>query len=243
MIDELQLYRGQDYVINRHITVHHPTLSEICTYGEQKYYSMVSKLCATPSDYKVQLFDQFGIDYEEIEEFEFFQMICLGSANSETNIILGTLNLPSFKTVQNQNGEYILYDAVTKTIIDRSIYMLLSSYLRRIHHFEKNSSKAGNEHTKNYLLEKERRQLERRKQEHYHSMLIPLISAMTNCEQFKYNYHTVWDLPIYAFMDCVKRIQKLKNYNYMMQGVYAGNVEFKTLSQESLNWMGSFDHS
>lgn len=70
-------------------------------------------------------------------------------------------------------------------------------------------------------------------------MLVPLVSAMVNCEQFKYDHNTVWNLPIYVFMDSVKRIQKLKNYNQLMQGVYAGTIDSKTLSQDSFDWMGS----
>lgn len=244
MIDELQLFRGKDYIVNEHITIHHPTLNEICDYGEQKYYSMVSTLCATPSDYKVFLFDNLGVDYEKITEFEFFCTLCKGLSINETSILFGDLDFGCFDLAQNnQNGQIILYDNIHHIVIDEALYKIITEYLRCIHNFEKRVDIAGNAHTKKYLIDKERRQQQRRKKEKYKSMLIPLVSAMVNCEQFKYNHNTVWELPIYVFMDSVKRIQKLKNYNQLMQGVYAGTIDLKTLSQDSFNWMGSLSEN
>lgn len=244
MLDELQLFRGQDYKINEYITIRHPTLNEICNYGEQQYYSMVSSLCTTPSEHKVALLDNFGVDYENISEFEFFRIICSGLQAEDINILFGDLDLTCFGAIKNNaNGEIVLYDEIHDIIIDESIYNLVTEYIRRIHNFEKHIAIAGNAHTKKYLIDKERRQLQRQKNEKYKSMLVPLVSAMVNCEQFKYNHNTVWDLPIYVFMDSVKRIQKLKNYNQIMQGVYSGNIDLKNLSQDSLNWMGSLSEN
>lgn len=240
MIDELQLFRGHDYVINEFITIHHPTLNEICDYGEKKYYSMVSNLCATPSDYKVFLFDNYGIYYEDISEFEFFCTLSRGFLVDETSILFGDLDFSCFDLAKNtQNGQMVLYDSIHNIIIDEALYKIITDYLRHIHNFEKRNDIAGNDHTKKYLIEKERRQQKRKKNEKYRSMLVPLVSAMVNCEQFKYDHNTVWNLPIYVFMDSVKRIQKLKNYNQLMQGVYAGTIDSKTLSQDSFDWMGS----
>lgn len=240
MIDELQLFRGKDYIINNSITIHHPTLDEICNYGEERYYQMISCLCSTPSDYKVMLLDNFGVDYEQISEFQFFILMRQVFSQFDTSILFNNLDFKSFEVVQNnQNNEIILYETAKNIAIDNTIYKLITSYLREIHGFEKKVDVAGNEHTKEYIIQKERRQLSRMKNKKYKSILIPLISAMINCSEFKYNYETVWGLPIYVFMDSVKRIQKIKNYNYIMQGVYSGTIDSKNLSEDSLNWMGN----
>ena len=49
-VDELQLYFGDDYVINDFIKITQPTIGEIVKYGEAKYFSMVYTFCAIPSD-------------------------------------------------------------------------------------------------------------------------------------------------------------------------------------------------
>ena len=244
MVDELQLFRGKDYKINDHITIHHPTVDEICDYGEEKYYGMVSSLCSTPSDNKVQLLDNFGIDYELLKEFDFFCMMSRSFTVEDTSIIFGSLDFRLFELSQNtKTEELVLWNQQNNVVIDNGIYLLLVQYLRAIHGFERRVDKAGNEHTKKYLIDRERRQQQRRKNKKYQSMLVPLVSAMVNCEQFKYDHITVWELPIYVFMDSVKRIQKLKNYNQLMQGIYAGTIDSKTLSEDSLNWMGSLGKS
>lgn len=240
MIDELQLFRGNDYVINQNIIIHHPNLDEICNFGEEDYYKMVSCFCSIPSDYKVMLLDNYGIDYEKISEFEFFVLINQIFLNFDTSILFGDLNFKLFKPVQNtQNGELVLYNESQDAVIDNAIYQLIVSYLRKIHGFEKKVDIGGNEHTKQYIIQKERRVLKRVKNKEFKSILIPLISAMVNSSEFKYNYENVWVLPIYIFMDSVKRIQRIKNYNYMMQGVYSGTLDSKNLLEDGSNWMGN----
>lgn len=244
MIDELQLFRGKDYVINDKITIRQPTLNDICDLGEQRYFNMVSSLCATPSDYKVMLADNCGVDYEKVGEFEFFCMIRDSLSVEDTSIIFGDLDLKLLKFAENmQTKELVLCDGKNNIYFDNTIYTLVVDYLRAIHGFEKKVDIAGNEHAKQYLLDKERRKLQRQTNKKYESMLIPLVSAMVNCEQFKYNHDTVWNLPIYVFMDSVRRIQKLKSYNQLTQGIYAGTIDAKTLSEDSLNWMGSLSKS
>lgn len=240
MIDELQLFRGRDYKINDSITIRQPTVDEICNYGEQRYYTMVSSLCATPSDYKVQLLDNLKVDYEAVDDFDFFCLISHSYSTEDTAIILGDLDFRLFEIARNEeNGDCFLYDPLHRITIDKTIYTLLVNYLRAVHGFKRKIDIGGNEHSKRYLIDKERRQQRYAATQKYESMLVPLVSAMVNCEQFKYDHTTVWQLPIYVFMDSVRRIQKLKNYTQVMQGVYAGTIDLKSISQDSLNWMGS----
>ena len=49
-VDELQLYFGDDYVINDYIKITQPTIGQVVDYGEAQYVSMVHTLTAIPSD-------------------------------------------------------------------------------------------------------------------------------------------------------------------------------------------------
>ena len=40
----------------------------------------------------------------------------------------------------------------------------------------------------------------------------------------------------------VMRIQKIKNCDHLFQGIYAGTIDSKKISTDSLNWFGSFDN-
>jgi len=246
MIDELRLLRGEDYVINQYIKIKQPTLDDIYKYGEQNYFVLVSMLCSTPSDMKVQLWDQFNIDWEQMNEFEFFSYLISNVGLKDSCILFGDLDFTKFKlAINNVNEEIVLHHKSKDIVIDNSIYLLITNYLRMVHNFDKKTDVAGNEHTKQYLLDKERRKIKRmqRKKSNYKPILAPLISSMVNCPNFKYDYKTVWNLPIYVFMDAVKRVQKINQYNQLMQGYYAGTVESKFLSEDKINWMGSLNES
>ena len=62
-IDYLNLYRGSAIGICSGIALHIPTLSEICEYGETRYYQMVTTLCSTGIDFCWQL-DEMGIPFD-----------------------------------------------------------------------------------------------------------------------------------------------------------------------------------
>lgn len=71
MIDELQIYRGKDYVVNNYLSIQQRTLGDICDFGEKKYFGYISTFCSTPSDMMIELEKQ-KIDFTKIGDWEFF---------------------------------------------------------------------------------------------------------------------------------------------------------------------------
>lgn len=241
MIDCLKLFRGQDYEINDKIIIHQPTLNDICNYGEVNYWNLINKLVATPFDYKVEL-DDVGVDYEKVSGLSLFFLLCHEIPVEYTFIFFGDIDFTTFKDYTNtQNNELVYYSEIFDIVIDSNIHRLISDYIRTIHNFPKKIDVAGNEHTKRYLIETERRKNQRHKNKKFESILIPQISALVNSEGFKYNHDTVWDLNIYAFNDSIKRIQKIKDVDNLYKGIYSGCVDTKSITQEQLNWLGSLD--
>ena len=106
--DELKIYRGEDFVVSKHIHIHQPTLNEICDYGERDYYSMIYNFTATPQFLKVQLWDM-GIDYTEITPYQlFYQLLYKMYSQEKTSIIFGDLDFLKFKPMQRKDDESIL---------------------------------------------------------------------------------------------------------------------------------------
>lgn len=111
--DELKIYRGEDFVVSKHIILHQPTLNEICDYGERDYYSMIYNFTATPQFLKVQLWDM-GIDYTEITPYQlFYQLLYKMYSQEKTSIIFGDLDFSKFQLMQKKDDESIfLYQEV-----------------------------------------------------------------------------------------------------------------------------------
>ena len=84
MVQKPNLLRISDYEINDKISVHVPTVNEIFDFGDQKYYSIVQTLIATPFDLMVEL-DDIGIDYESITNYQLFLLMMESIAASEEN--------------------------------------------------------------------------------------------------------------------------------------------------------------
>ena len=111
--DELKIYRGEDFVVSKHIVLHQATLNEICEYGERDYYSMIYNFTATPQSLKVQLWDM-GIDYTEITPYQlFYQLLYKMYSQEKTSIIFGDLDFSKFQLMQRKDDESIfLYQEV-----------------------------------------------------------------------------------------------------------------------------------
>lgn len=239
MIDELKILRGSDFIINDYIKIHHPTLQEIYDYGEERYWSLVGSLCAIPSDYMVEL-DKMGQDYEKITDFQLFYLVTRNFSVDDTKILFGDLNLQELQMgisrINNAEVYFYIDDFGNQVVIDESIHKIMTEFVRKIHCIQKKKIKAGNEHTKEYLLEKEKRRRKRRKSEKFQSILSVGISSLVNSEGFKYDYSTIWNLPIFLFFDALSRITQIKNSSNVMTGIYSGSIDPSKIDLNSIRW-------
>lgn len=245
--DELKVYRGKDFVVSEHIRLRQPSLDEIYEYGEREYYSMVYNLTATPQNMKSELWDMKNrIDYTQVTAFWLFcYMLHWLYPQEKTRIIFGDLDLTKFEiTKREDNGEMALVQDIDgdTVMIDECTYMVIMDFIRQCHNITKDEQMPANESTKMILIDDAREERKNRNKEEYHSQLKNLISSMINCEEFKYNHEEVWDMKIYAFMDSVKRILKIKNANLLLQGAYSGfgcvNLKY---NKKQIDWLGELD--
>ena len=85
-IDELKIYRGNDIRITDKIVVVQPTIEQIMEFGEKRYFQSVYSLTGVGADFKWQLWDYFGIDYTQIEDYELFKKLIYPSLSSKKHI-------------------------------------------------------------------------------------------------------------------------------------------------------------
>ena len=85
-IDDLKIYRGSDIPITDKIIVTQPTIDQIVEFGEKRYFQAVHCLTGVGADFKWQLWDYFGIDYTQIDDFELFKKMIFRSLSSKKKI-------------------------------------------------------------------------------------------------------------------------------------------------------------
>lgn len=246
IIDELKVYRGDDYTIKNGITIHQPTLNEICDYGERSYWSMIYTICSVPADMKWQL-NELDVDYTKMSDWElFYNLLYKNITPKNTSIILGDFDLSQYQPVKHTKTNEVSLRLVDNTgnVVEGSefgeySYICLTEILRKIHGLKRNDEVPVNEITRQILIEDAKEEFLRNKDKEYHSQLKNLVSTLINCEGFKFNHFDVWDMKINAFMDAVSRIQKISNANLLMQSGYSGfGVDLKKINKEQLNWFG-----
>lgn len=239
MIQKPNLLRVSDYKVNDNISVHVPTIDEIFDFGDQKYYSIVQTLVATPFDLMVEL-DDIGIDYETITDYQLFVLMMESIAINEddTSIFFGNLNLKNFQEAVNpQNGEKVLWDKSNDIVIDQMIALEICNAIRKIHFWEAPIGRAGNAEGKRYLIERNRLKKQRLAKKPYKSFLESMIISLVNTEEFPYNYETVMGLSVYKLNASWRQIQKKKHWDQTMNGVYFGTVDKDKIDWEKISWL------
>lgn len=238
-LDELQLYFGEDYVVNSKIVIHQPTIGEIVEYGEKEYYSMIHTLTCIPSDMKSQLWD-LGIDYMEIEDFDLFMLLTRGLKHIDTQILFGDLDFSRFEIMINkQNNKQVLYDASTDTLIDELAYMKIVNYLRKLHGIKPKIEHATTKTVKKILIQLDRERIAKAKNQPYKSQLKELISAMMRYPGFKYKKNELKECGLYEFMDTVQGAQIYVSSTALLQGSYSGMIDTSKIDKKNFNWLRS----
>lgn len=235
-VDELQLYIGDDYVINDHIRVLQPTIRQIAEFGEKEFFSVVHTVTAIPSDMKSQLWD-LGIDWMEVDDFELFIMLSQTLTPDRTELLFGDLDFTKLKPYNHPHveGEIILADKETGVLIDKMIYLRIVSYLRKAFNITPKVEKAANKMTKKILIEEDRKKIEFNKDKPFKSFLLPLISSVKVKQGYTKDY--VLNMGYVEFMNDVARLQVIHNADHLLSGVYAGTIDVKKINKAELNWM------
>lgn len=238
-VDELKLYMSEDVKIANGIILKCPKLKDIVEYGESEYFSMAQTLCATPSSMMVAL-DDMKLDYMKIKDFELFMMLIQSLRPEATYLLLGDLDLTKFKPYEVKNSEdVILVHEDTKDdehpiIINPIIHEVLTTYIRKMHGFQKQVKKAGNEITRRQLIRLARQDAELAKNKPHESFLRPIISSV-KCRQ-GYSMDYIKHMGIFELMDDLSRLNVIVNADAALGGMFSGFVDTKKMDKTVLNW-------
>ena len=177
-IDPLQLYFGDDYVINDKIKIKQVKIGQIVDFGEAKYFSVVHTLTAIPSDMKSKLWD-IGIDWMTMDDFELFILLAPTLPIESTKLLFGDLDFTKLNPYRNkENGDIVLADLESGVKIDKLIYLRIVNYLRKVHNITPKIERAANKTTKQILIDEDRMKIRLNQEKPFKSYLLPLISSV-----------------------------------------------------------------
>lgn len=234
-VDPLQLYFGDDYIINDKIKIKQAKIGDIVDFGEAKYFSVVHTLTAIPSDLKSKLWDM-GLDWMEIEDFELFMMLAPTLSKENTELLFGDLDFTKLKPYRNkENGDIVLADLESGVKIDKLIYLRIVNYLRKVHNITPKIERAANKATKQILIDEDRMKIRLNQEKPFKSYLLPLISSVK--VRMGYTKDYVRNEGFVEFFDDLARLQIINNADHLLAGCYSGMIDTKKINKADLNWL------
>ena len=234
-VDPLQLYFGDDYIINDKIKIKQAKIGDIVDFGEAKYFSVVYTLTAIPSDLKSKLWDM-GLDWMEIEDFELFMMLAPTLSKENTELLFGDLDFTKLKPYRNkENGDIVLADLESGVKIDKLIYLRIVNYLRKVHNITPKIERAANKTTKQILIDEDRMKIRLNQEKPFKSYLLPLISSVK--VRMGYTKDYVRNEGFVEFFDDLARLQIINNADHLLAGCYSGMIDTKKINKADLNWL------
>ena len=87
----LQVYFGDDYVINDRIIIHQPTIQNFIDCGEENIYGVITPFISNTTGCRVQLWDM-GVDWNKISNQELFALMIKNIDYKYSKIIFGDIN-------------------------------------------------------------------------------------------------------------------------------------------------------
>lgn len=234
-VSDLELYFGDDYVINDKIKIHQPTIGELIQ-CERSYFSTVYTLTAISSDMKSQLWD-IGLDWNTVEDWQLFTMLAPTLSQDRTSILFGDLDFSQMKLYPHPHVEddVVLADKPAGIIIDQMIYIRIVNYLRKLHNITPKVEKTKSKTVKKWLIEEDRKKIELAQSKPFKSYLLPLISSVKVKQGYTKNY--VRNMGLYELFDDIARLQIIHNADHLLSAAYAGTIDMKKIDKKELNWM------
>lgn len=219
------------------LSIRIPTVGERLE-NEQRYYSLISSLTATPFQYMVQL-DDMGFDFTQMTDYQLFMMLFPSFAKGDVSILFGDMDISDISICKNKaNNTFILYSAKNDIMIDELIYAQIADLLRKINGLTRENRKPGNDEAKEFRIHLERKRQRRNAKKPYEPYLEKLVIALVNRPEFKYNYEQVDHLTIYQLHQSFEQIKTSINFDNTMIGVYAGTVDTSKMKDRScLSWL------
>lgn len=242
-IDELKYsISGDNYVINKHITISIPYVFEVKDFGEEAYLSVLNLFTRKPYDIAVELDDK-GVDYQSISDWELFLSTASKIPIEFSCILFGKLNFADFvQQVNNENGMICLVNKYNSQIrIDEAIFNKIVKYLRYMHFIsEKVEYDVGNAMAKKFLIDRMRRKKKKYLKDlelgkiKSTSQLSNMIKYCVNNSNFKYDYSTVMNLKLNLLFESYYFMIHSNERDNVMSGIYHGTIDTTKMKDKNI---------
>ena len=235
-IDLAAAYFGGGLDINEYLKIRQPLIKEIIEYGEREYWQLVNCVTILSCDMKSELADA-GKYWGDVPDFEMFYLMVRTLPPEKTKILFGAnIDFRRFGWYRNpETDTYCMVDIENGYKIDELLHAKIFNYVAAIHGIVKKQEFAGNEITREFMVEEDRMNKRRMRVKPYSSTLFPLASYLSSTH--KCAPAEIGEMRIFAFLDNIKRTSTINTSNLLLNGIYAGKVDGEKVNKKTLDPM------
>ena len=233
-IDELKhSISGNNYIINRYITIYNPYVYEVADFGEDAFFSALNFFTRKPYDIAVELDDK-GVDYQSITDWDLFYSTAPHIPIIYSCILFGKLDFTEFiPHINDETGlKYLVNKYNSQIRIDEAIYRKIVTYLRYMYFIsEKVEYDVGNAMAKRFLIDRMRRKRKKYLRDlelgkiKNQSRISDMIKYCVNNSNFKYDYSTVMNLTLNLLFESYYFMVHSGERDNVMSGIYHGTID------------------
>lgn len=242
-IDELKYtISGDDFHINKYITIYNPYIYEVKDFGENLYNQVLHIFTRKPYDIAVELDDK-GIDYQSITDWDLFYSSITSVPIEYTCILFGKIDFTEFEQyINEENGMKVLVNRYDHNFrIDEAIYREIVTYLRYMHFIsEKVEYDVGNNMAKKFLIDRMRRKQKKILNDYEsgrtkkQSNISNMIKYCVNNANFKYDYSSVMNIKLNLLFESYYFIVHGNERDNVLSGVYHGTIDTTKMKDKSI---------
>ena len=240
----LQVYFGDDYIINDRIIIHQPTVQNFIDYGEDNIYSVIFPFISNTTGCRVQLWDM-GVDWNKISNQELFALMIKNIDYEYSKIIFGNIDFSTFNLYEKKNEEgatiLTLYSPTMNLEIDEVTRNKMCKYTQyAFRAFPPEEEFTSSKTLKQELINNDKQKILKQKKEQKDNgkqNLLSMISFCLNHPGFKYKKNELREVCIAEFMDSVQRLQIYESTRALYSGKYSGMCDLSKVNKNEFNFM------
>ena len=240
----LQVYFGDDYVINDRIIIHQPTIQNFIDCGEENIYGVITPFISNTTGCRVQLWDM-GVDWNKISNQELFALMIKNIDYEYSKIIFGDINFSTFNLYEKklEDGAIVptLYSPVMNLEIDEKTMNKMCKYIQHAFYaFPPEEEFTSSKILKQELINNDKQKILLQKKEQKDKgkqSLLSMISFCLNHPGFKYKKNELREVCIAEFMDSVQRLQIYESTRALYSGMYSGMCDLSKVNKNEFNFM------
>lgn len=171
---------------------------------------------------------------EQIDELDFNPLFLTLKYSDGTPVDLAFFD----EYYREDTDENVLYNRDKDVVIDRFVFSQIVTAVRDIHFLKRNNEIPGNKTTKMILIEDAKEEYLANKDKPYESIILPMISGLSvKCGQC--GSDSIWQMPIYALLENIRRVFKIQDATLLLQGAYSGFASLKDVDKKRLDWLSA----